>query len=149
MNIALIGATGFVGTAVLNELLQRGHRVSALARNPAKLAARHGLTVVAADAQDATQFADVARQWSNCPSSKEGGELGWLTRADCAPEFAAEVFSSAEVGVVSRLVHSRFGLHLVEVQERKHGQPIAFEDACAGVRQTLHHHAWTNAVRQY
>ena len=107
------------------------------------------LELRAADAQDATQFADVARQWSNCPSSKEGGELGWLTRADCAPEFAAEVFSSAEVGVVSRLVHSRFGLHLVEVQERKHGQPIAFEDACAGVRQTLHHHAWTNAVRQY
>ena len=60
MNIALIGATGFVGTAVLNELLQRGHRVTALARNPAKLAARHGLTVVAADAQDATQVAQAA-----------------------------------------------------------------------------------------
>ena len=34
MNIALIGATGFVGSAVLNELLQRGHRVTVLARNP-------------------------------------------------------------------------------------------------------------------
>ena len=57
MNIALIGATGFVGSAVLNELLQRGHRVTVLARNPAKLTAREGLTVVAADAQDATQVA--------------------------------------------------------------------------------------------
>ena len=37
MHIALIGATGFVGTALLNELLQRGHRVTALARDPAKL----------------------------------------------------------------------------------------------------------------
>ena len=57
MNIALIGATGFVGSAVLNELLQRGHRVTVLARNPAKLTPREGLTVVAADAQDATQVA--------------------------------------------------------------------------------------------
>lgn len=57
MNIALIGATGFVGSAVLTELLQRGHRVTALARNPAKLAAREGLAVVAADAQDAAQVA--------------------------------------------------------------------------------------------
>jgi len=58
MNIALIGATGFVGSAVLNELLQRGHSVTVLARNPAKLAAREGLKVVAGDAQDATQVAN-------------------------------------------------------------------------------------------
>lgn len=61
MNIALIGATGFVGTAVLNELLQRGHRVTVLARNPAKLVARDGLTVVAADAQNAAQVAQAAK----------------------------------------------------------------------------------------
>lgn len=57
MNIALIGATGFVGSAVLEELLRRQHKVTALARNPGKLAARDGLTVVHADAQDATQVA--------------------------------------------------------------------------------------------
>jgi putative NADH-flavin reductase len=57
MKIALIGATGFVGSAVLEELLRRQHQVTALARNPGKLAAREGLTVVQADAQDATQVA--------------------------------------------------------------------------------------------
>lgn len=57
MNIALIGATGFVGSAVLEELLRRQHKVTALARNPGKLAARDGLTVVQADAQDAAQVA--------------------------------------------------------------------------------------------
>ncbi|NCT82368.1 MAG: NAD(P)H-binding protein [Comamonadaceae bacterium] len=49
MNIALIGATGFVGAALLEELLSRGHRVRALQRDPAKLAVRPGLEVRAVD----------------------------------------------------------------------------------------------------
>jgi putative NADH-flavin reductase len=57
MNIALIGGTGFVGSAVLAELLQRGHSVTALARNPAKYAAQKGVKVVQADVLDAAQVA--------------------------------------------------------------------------------------------
>ncbi len=57
MKIALIGATGFVGTQVLAELLQRGHQVTVLARTPAKLTAQAGLRVVQADALDAAQVA--------------------------------------------------------------------------------------------
>jgi uncharacterized protein len=60
MKIALIGATGFVGTPVLAELLARGHQVTVLARNPGKLPAQVGLTVVAADALDAEQVAKAA-----------------------------------------------------------------------------------------
>ena len=36
-NVTLIGASGFVGTAILNELLTRGHQVTAVARNPEKI----------------------------------------------------------------------------------------------------------------
>jgi putative NADH-flavin reductase len=57
MKVALIGATGFVGTPLLAELLSRGHQVTVLARHPAKLAAQAGLTVLAADALDAAQVA--------------------------------------------------------------------------------------------
>jgi len=52
MKIALIGATGFVGTAVLAELLQRGHDVTALVRNIAKLPAQPKLTAKALDVND-------------------------------------------------------------------------------------------------
>ena len=55
MNIALIGGTGFIGAVVLSELLNRCHRVTALARDPVTVALRPGLTVVAADALDADQ----------------------------------------------------------------------------------------------
>lgn len=57
MNIALIGGTGFVGSAVLTELLSRGHAVTALARHPEKLAAQASLRVVKADAQNAAEVA--------------------------------------------------------------------------------------------
>jgi putative NADH-flavin reductase len=57
MKIALIGGTGFVGSAVLTELLSRGHQVNALARNPGKFSAQPGLTVVPADVLDPAQVA--------------------------------------------------------------------------------------------
>lgn len=61
MNIALIGATGFVGSAVLAELLGRGHSVTALARTPSKIAPQDKLTVVQADVLDAAQVAAAVR----------------------------------------------------------------------------------------
>ena len=57
MKIALIGATGFVGTPLVAELLQRGHHVTALARNPAKLAAQAKLTAKPLDVNDADAVA--------------------------------------------------------------------------------------------
>ena len=95
------------------------------------------------------QFAAAAAQWSNCPSGQQGGDLGWLTRADCAPEFAREVFGGAEIGVLARLVHSRFGLHVVEVVAREAGQQPSFEDVHQAIALTLRQQAWVNALRQY
>jgi len=61
MKIALIGGTGFVGSALLNELLARGHSVTALARNTGKYPSRTGLQVVKADVYDAAQVAGAVR----------------------------------------------------------------------------------------
>lgn len=52
-NVTLIGASGFVGTAILNELLSRGHKVTAVVRNPGKIGIKSpSLTVVQADVTD-------------------------------------------------------------------------------------------------
>lgn len=61
MKIALIGATGFVGTAVLAELLQRDHHVTAIMRDPTKLSSRPGVSAVAADAYDPDAIAGAVR----------------------------------------------------------------------------------------
>jgi uncharacterized protein len=49
MKIALIGASGYVGSAILYEAVQRGHAVTALVRNVEKIAPRSGVTPVAVD----------------------------------------------------------------------------------------------------
>lgn len=52
-NVVLIGASGFVGTALLNELLNRGHLVTAVVRNPDKVkTSSPNLKVVQADVSD-------------------------------------------------------------------------------------------------
>lgn len=93
-------------------------------------------------------FAAEAARWSNCPSGAHGGSLGWLTREECAPEFARELFGSAEVGVLPRLVHSRHGLHVVEVLQREPGVTPEFEQVRAEVTASLARQAWTTRLRQ-
>lgn len=57
MKIALLGATGFVGSALLKEALDRGHMVTAIVRHPEKLEKREGLTAKAGDIYDTTYLA--------------------------------------------------------------------------------------------
>src|SRR5256885_13847777 len=74
MKVALIGATGFVGSAVLKELLQRGHEVVALVRDPAKLAAQPRLQAVQADVLDA---AAVQRAVAGADAVVSAYNAGW------------------------------------------------------------------------
>lgn len=52
-NVVLIGASGFVGTAIMNELLLRGHKITAVVRNPQKITVNNeNLAVIKADVSD-------------------------------------------------------------------------------------------------
>ncbi len=101
------------------------------------------------DGKASEGFPEAARRWSNCPSAEQGGDLGWLGAQDCAPEFARELFGHAEVGVLPRLVHSRFGLHVVEVLEREPGVAQPFESVRGAVAMALRQQAFVTALRQY
>ena len=60
-NVVLIGATGFVGSAILKELLSRGHKVTAVVRHAAKLPKNDNLTAVEEDVANVDTIADIAK----------------------------------------------------------------------------------------
>ena len=98
---------------------------------------------------EADRFAAAAAELSNCPSGAQCGDLGWLTRNDCAPEFARELFAGPEIGVLPRLVHSRFGLHVVEVLSREPGAAQSYEAVRGALAMALRQQTYVTALRQY
>ena len=107
------------------------------------------LDVRSHDGKAQDSFARSAREFSNCPTATDGGALGWLVASECAPEFARELFGRQEVGVLPRLVHSRFGLHVVEVLARAPGQQQPFETVRGAVAMSLRQNTYVTALRQY
>ena len=96
----------------------------------------------------ADAFARAATDLSNCPSGAHGGDLGWLGPSDIAPEMAREIFGRNEVGVLPRLVHSRFGFHVVEVLQRESGAQQPYAQVRSAVALSLRQQSWLTAVRQ-
>lgn len=90
----------------------------------AKASARHILVETEAQCEelkqkiaDGADFAEIAREFSKCPSGKQGGELGEFGPGMMVPEFDQVVFNEA-VGVVHGPVRTQFGYHLLEITSR-------------------------------
>lgn len=109
--------------------------------------------LIALRCEEVAAFAAAAAELSNCPSGAQGGDLGWLGRQDCAPEFGAALFGRDEaeshIGVLPRLVNTRFGFHIVRVEAREAGTPQPFEQVRSAIAQTLTQQAYVTALRQY
>lgn len=67
--------------------------------------------------EQGTDFAELAKQHSSCPSGSQGGDLGEFGPGMMVPAFDKVVFS-APVGVVQGPVKTQFGYHLLEVTSR-------------------------------
>ncbi len=80
-------------------------------------------------------FAQLAREYSQDGSAKEGGDLGWANPGAFVPEFE-KVMNSLGPNQISDPVVSRFGVHLVQVLERREA-PISMRDQREMVRGLL------------
>ncbi|MEI8267417.1 MAG: peptidylprolyl isomerase [Betaproteobacteria bacterium] len=66
----------------------------------------------------ARTFEDMAREFSEDGSAAQGGDLGWSSPGTMVPEFE-EAMNALPVGGLSQPVVSRFGVHLIQVLERR------------------------------
>lgn len=80
-------------------------------------------------------FEDMARQYSQDGSAAKGGDLGWLVPGDALPEFENPM-NALKPGQVSDVIKTPFGLHLIEVIERK-SEDVSKEKERAAARQVL------------
>lgn len=104
MKIALVGATGFVGSNLLREALTRGHAVTAIVRNPAKLTETNDrLTVVQGDV---THVGPLAAQLAGHDVVLSAVNPGWDNPNICADSLAGSknIETAAEQAGVPRLV---------------------------------------------
>jgi peptidyl-prolyl cis-trans isomerase C len=100
-----------------------------------------------------SRFGQLAAELSNCPTSTQGGDLGWIGPDDCAPELAKELFHQSHhqgsVGIHPMLVHSRFGFHIVEVLERRAGIVPSYVEVQERIAAQLTLQSRSKALRQY
>ena len=99
------------------------------------------------------RFAQLAGELSNCPTSAQGGDLGWVGPDDCAPELANELFHQKHaqwgMGVHPRLIHTRFGFHIIEVLSRRAGKQPAYEEVRERITALLVMQSRARALHQY
>lgn len=98
-------------------------------------------------------FGRRASELSNCPSGANGGDLGWIGPQDCAEELANELFLQKNplhgMGLHPRLVHTRYGLHIVDVRGRKQGKQLPFDQVRLRIAMELAERSRATALHQY
>jgi peptidyl-prolyl cis-trans isomerase C len=98
----------------------------------------------------ATRFAELAGELSNCPSGAEGGELGWVAPEEIAEELTRALFGeNAPNGLIPRLVHSRYGFHVMQVLEREPGRDVPYAQVRERIAMELAQRSRATALHQY
>jgi peptidyl-prolyl cis-trans isomerase SurA len=98
-------------------------------------AARNRLLTFKQRIQAGSDFADLARQFSQDGSAQTGGDLGWSSPGQFVPEFE-EVMARLRPGQISDPLVSRFGVHLIQVMERR-DVPLTLREQREMVRNQL------------
>ncbi|MCP1445122.1 peptidyl-prolyl cis-trans isomerase C [Pseudomonas sp. GGS8] len=93
-------------------------------------------------------FAELAVKYSACPSKAQGGSLGQISKGQTVPELERQLFTLAP-GLASKPLESRYGWHVVSVDQRIEGMPLPYEVVSTAIRTQLQQGVWQKALVQY
>jgi len=85
---------------------------------------------------DGTDFAELARERSTCPSSEVGGDLNWFGRGEMTSPFEEAAFALA-VGEISDVIETEFGYHIILLTDRQDASSPELTDVIDQVRADL------------
>jgi len=93
-------------------------------------------------------FAELAVKYSACPSKAQGGSLGQISKGQTVPELERQLFTLAP-GLASKPLESRYGWHVISVDQRIEGMPLPYEVVSTAIRTQLQQGVWQKALVQY
>lgn len=86
--------------------------------------------------KDGADFAELAKQYSDCPSKERGGDLGFFPRGQMVKPFDQAAFKMMP-GDISDIVETEFGYHLIKLEEKKPAKTVSFDEAKAKITAYL------------
>ena len=98
----------------------------------------HAAQRLLAEARGGADFEDLAKKNSTDPTAQTGGgDLGFFKQNDMLPEFSAAAFALQPGQLSPAPVQTRFGWHVIKLEERRTAPPAPFEQVRDEIRQAL------------
>lgn len=132
--VKLLNKRGGIGPASVQQTRAR-HILIRTNEVVSEADARRKLEAVRERVANGVDFAEQARLFSQDGSAAKGGDLGWLSPGDTVPEFE-RAMDALKINEVSPVVQSPFGMHLIQVLERRE-RDVSADRQRVAARQAL------------
>ena len=93
-------------------------------------------------------FAALAKGNSTCPSSQQGGDLGFFGKGQMVPAFEKAAFA-LKPGEISDVVETQFGYHIIKLTEKKPARTTDLGEVKAKIEEYLKGQKVNEAIQKY
>lgn len=94
------------------------------------------------------RFEELAKGNSSCPSSQQGGDLGFFGKGQMVPPFEQAAFA-LKPGEISDVVETQFGYHIIKLTDKKAAETVTFKEAQPRIEEYLKGQKINTAVGDY
>jgi peptidyl-prolyl cis-trans isomerase C len=122
--------------------------VDAKATDGDKKKAREKAETVRRDLAGGADFSKLAKEHSTCPSSQQGGDLGYFGKGQMVPAFEQVAFT-LKPGEISDVVETQFGYHIIKVVDKKDASTTPYKDVKIRIADYLKNQKLNAAVTSY